>query len=300
MTGNPILLPVIALLIVAAIPVGPVMGAQGAVPIPDFAGSWARTTFGFELPASGPGPVRNLARRADGASDAARLVGDYRNPILKPEASEIVRTRGEISLAGRDYPQPSNQCWPMVAPDIFRVQGIQLLQEKDRVVILYMQDHQIRRVRLNRTHPALLTPTWHGDSVGHYEGDTLVVDTVGVKVGPVASLDLFGTPYSEALHVVERYRLIDGQAARQAQESNEREYGRPATEQAAFIDANDKGKGLQVQFTVEDGKYFTMPWSGSATYRHAANPWLENVCAENTHEYSGREVAVPHADKPDF
>ena len=189
----------------------------------------------------------------------------------------------------------------MVAPDIFRVQGILLLQEKDRIVILYMQDHQFRRVRLNRAHPAQVAPSWHGDSVGHYEGDTLVVDTVGVKVGPIPSLDLFGTPYSEALHVVERYRLIDGEAARQAQERNEREYGRPATEQAAFIDVNDKGKGLQVQFTVEDKKFFTTPWSGSATYRRAANPWLENVCAENTHEYyAGRDAAVPHADKPDF
>jgi hypothetical protein len=42
---------------------------------------------------------------------------------------------------------------------------------------------------------------------------------------------------------------------------------RPATEQAAFIGVNNKSKGLQAQFTVEDKKFFTMPWSGSATYR---------------------------------
>jgi hypothetical protein len=47
------------------------------------------------------------------------------------------------------------------------------------------------------------------DSVGHYEGDTLVIDTVGVKIGPFAMLDMNGTPHSPTLHVVERYRLLD-------------------------------------------------------------------------------------------
>ena len=58
-----------------------------------------------------------------------------------------------------------------------------------------------------------MTPSWQGDSVGHYEGDTLVVDTVGIKTGPFSSVDRYGTPFSEKLHVVERYRLIDGEAA---------------------------------------------------------------------------------------
>ena len=63
-------------------------------------------------------------------------------------------------------------------------------------------------MRLNQTHPANVAPSWYGDSVGHYEGDTLVIDTVGVKVGPFAMLDMFGTPFTEALHVIERYRLL--------------------------------------------------------------------------------------------
>ena len=50
-----------------------------------------------------------------------------------------------------------------------------------------------------------VTPAWYGDSVGHYEGDTLVIDTVGIKVGPFAMVDMYGTPHSAALHVVERY-----------------------------------------------------------------------------------------------
>jgi hypothetical protein len=66
---------------------------------------------------------------------------------------------------------------------------IQLVRQRDEVIILYMQDHQIRRVRMDVHHPAKITPTWHGDSVGHYEGDVLVVDTIGVKVGPYSMAD---------------------------------------------------------------------------------------------------------------
>lgn len=290
-----------ALAALGAVSAGPAGAAQGAAPIPDFSGMWSRTTFGLELPASGPGPVRNLNRRSDGTADPRRIAGDYANPILKPEAAELVKKRSEISRSGADYPTPSNQCWPMVAPYIFRVQGMEVLQNKDQVVFLYMQDHQVRRVRLNQPHPAHVAPSWHGDSVGRYEGDTLVIDTVGVRAGPVPMLDMYGTPYSEALHVVERYRLVGYEAAKAAQDRNEREYGHPTTEQAASIDVDYKGKGLQVEFTVEDKNVFTMPWSGAATYRKAGGDWVENVCAENTHEYyAGRDTAVPEAGKPDF
>jgi hypothetical protein len=146
-----------------------------------------------------------------------------------------------------------------------------------------------------------VTPTWHGDSIGHYEGDTLVVDTVSVKVGPVSIIDPAGSPYSEALHVVERYRLIDHQAAKEAAERNIRANGAPGTQQAASIDPNDTGKGLQVQFTAEDKNVFNMPWSGIATYGRADGIWVENVCAENPYEYyNGRDTGLPRADKPDF
>jgi hypothetical protein len=78
------------------------------------------------------------------------------------------------------------------------------------------------RLRMNQPHPARVTPSWYGDSVGHYEGDTLVIDTVGVKIGPFAMVDMYGTPHSQALHVVERYRLLDHEAANEAEERGER------------------------------------------------------------------------------
>ena len=274
-----------------------------AAPIPDFAGLWARMTFGAEPPASGPGPLVNLMHRADGAADGGKLVGDYNNPILKPAAAAEVRRQGEISKTGNAFPDPSNQCAPQQPPFILRQQEIQLLQEKDQVTILYMLDHHVRHVRLNAKHPARVTPSWSGDSIGHYEGDTLVVDTIGIKIGPVSMSDQYGSPQSEALHLVERYRLVDYETAKKAFDQNEKEYGRAdgANANGVFIDFDDHGKGLQLQFTVEDANVFTAPWSAVVTYRRAGSPWQEQVCAENTREYyAGTDTLIPHGDKVDF
>jgi hypothetical protein len=140
-------------------------------------GIWSHPSFpGFEPPASGPGPVVNTSRRPQGAdvdgrtlpptnsilvSNPAQLVGDYTNPILKPQAAEVVKKHGEISLAGVTYPTPANQCWPQPVPYIFKI------------IILYSNpNHEFRQVRLNQPHPRKVTPSWYGDSVGHYDGGT--------------------------------------------------------------------------------------------------------------------------------
>jgi len=93
---------------------------------------------------------------------------------------------------------------------------MQMLQQPHQITILYDYSYQVRHVRMNRPHPAQLTPSWYGDSVGHYEGDTLVIDTVGIKSArPFAMVDMYGTPYTDALHVVERYRLLDYESAKE-------------------------------------------------------------------------------------
>ncbi len=82
-------------------------GTKGAVSIPDFSGVWRHPSLpGFEPPASGPGPVTNRSRR-DGVSNYNQLVGDYTNPILKPEAAVVVKKYGEISLAGVNADAPA-------------------------------------------------------------------------------------------------------------------------------------------------------------------------------------------------
>src|SRR5215471_14337640 len=174
-------------------------GVQGAASIPDFSGIWAHLTWpDFEPPVGGPGPVTNRSRR-NGVSDVYELVGDYTNVILKPHAAEVVKQRGEISLTRMPYPTPSNQCWPGGVPFVLYNIGMQMLQEPVKITILYSNDHEVRHVRMNKPHPVQLTPTWYGDSVGRYEGDTLVIDTVGIKIGPFAMLDMYGTPHSPAL-----------------------------------------------------------------------------------------------------
>jgi hypothetical protein len=278
-------------------------GTQGAASGPDFSGAWVHPGLGFGLPLSGPGPVRNKTRLPSGASNFNLLVGDYTNPILKPAAAEVVRKFGEISLAGLAYPDPDNQCLQNPVPYIFWNFNVRLLQQPDKVILIYQHDNDFREVRLNQPHPATVIPSVHGDSVGHYEGDTLVIDTVGIKVGPYRMIDRFGTPYTQALHVVERYRLLDYEATKEALERAEKEWPRVG----GNVDPNYRGKGLQLEFTVEDEGVFTMPWSATITYgRDANSEWEERVCAENVqhdyaaHYYSDKDAHLPTADKPDF
>ena len=119
--------------------------SQGTASIPDFSGIWGNPyLYGIEPPLSGPGPVVNKARRrqtidVDGrplpaanaplVSEARQLVGDHANPVLKPEAAEVVKKHAEMSLAGVGYPSPRNQCWPQGVPFIFTNFAVQLLQQ---------------------------------------------------------------------------------------------------------------------------------------------------------------------------
>jgi hypothetical protein len=273
---------------------------QSAASIPDLSGIWAHPYLtGFEPPASGPGPVTNRSRRRDGVANFQQLVGDYTNPILKPEAAAIVKSHGDLSIAGVGYQTPSNQCWPGGLPYIFWDFTMQMIQQPDHITMTYRQGNEVRRVRMNQLHPAKVTPAWYGDSVGHYEGDTLVIDSVGFKKGPFAMLDMYGTPFSEKLHVVERYRLVDYNDAKDAIERNAKENS-AALGNGADFDPNYRGKVLQLHFTVEDEGVFTMPWTATITYRPNVGPWPEQICAENPRDYNHAESRIPTADKPDF
>ena len=263
---------------------------------------------GYEPPASGPGPVTNRSRvqagPQKGVSNYNQLVGDYTNPILKPTAADVLKKHAEISLAGDAYPTPINQCWPEPVPFILSEMGMQLIRQPDKVTILYSRDHQVRQVRMNQSHVARVSPSWYGDSVGHYEGNTLVVDTVGIKTDrPFAMVDHYGTPYTQSLHVVERYRLLDYEAAKEGLERAAKENARVSGASAPEADPNYRGRHLQLQFTVEDEGAFTTPWSATITYGRPllSGEWPEFICAENPHEYfAGKDTAVPTADKPDF
>lgn len=129
-----------------------------------------------------------------------------------------------------------------------------------------------------------------------------MIDTVGVKIGSFAVLDMYGTPHTEALQVVERYRLLDYEAAKEGLERNAKENFRfkPGVIPLDVV-PNYRGKHLQLQFTVEHEGAFTAPWSATITYGRGLGVRREYVCAENPHDYfTGKDASVPHADKPDF
>ena len=125
-----------------------------------------------------------------------------------------------------------------------------------------------------------------------------MIDPIGIMVGPFAMVDMYGTPHSPALHVVERYRLVDYEDAKDALARNEKENARGVY---SDFDVNYRGKVLQLHFTVEDEGVFTMPWTATITYRRALRSWTDLICAENLNEPTARkESAVPTAIKPDF
>ena len=298
---------VIPFVLLAAVLVSPAVAAENSSP-PDLSGQWGRDMLFLEPPPSGPGPVARADRKADGTTVAQepcctfvpQWLGDHTSPILKPEAAQAVKTFGDLSVSGTVAPDLHNTCFPEPPPFVLGTHfGVQILQTKDEVTLLYIVN-TVRHVYLNVPHPESPTPSWQGHSVGRYEGDTLVIDTVGIKVAAVSTVDHFGTPHSKALHVVERYRLIDGEAAAEAQRKHGARYLPGPPYGRGTIDPDTAKRGLQVEFTVEDEGVFTTPWSGRVTYRRLiGNYWPEAVCAENPH-FFGTDAAIPAARAPDF
>jgi hypothetical protein len=287
------------------------LGTQDArAEVPNLSGQWGRDMLFFEPPVFGPGPIMRAERRPDGSFAPARTCcdivqswfGDPDNPILKPNAAAAVRKNSELSVPGTVLPDLHTLCRPEPPPFVLGLHyGVLLIQQKEQVELIYLLYNTVRHVRLNAAHPKSVAASWGGDSVGHYDGNTLVIDTVGIKVAPFSTVDGFGTPHSAALHVVERYHLIDGNAAARAQDENGGKPTPTPTFGRGVIDPDTNKPGLQVDFTVEDPNVFATSWSGRVTYRPVMGIWPEAVCQENPHEYySGRDAAIPQAAKPDF
>ena len=127
--------------------------------IPDLSGIWGRW-FNFEPQSSGPGPVVSKLRNPNGTMNIlAGTVGDYTQPTLTPQAAEIVKKNGEMELGGTVLPNPHNECWPEPTPFFLGIQmGIQLIQQKDKITFLYLNDHQVRYVRMNSPLPRTRHP----------------------------------------------------------------------------------------------------------------------------------------------
>jgi hypothetical protein len=256
--------------------------ANEAADVSGLTGLWVRSDqeARFQPPASGPGPLRDDPAHphhghregVKGLPDqeATPWVADLTNTNLKPWVAETLKKNAERGLAGDTVNPPFVSCRPMGVPgSLVLLENVELLRTPTEVTLMYQRDHQLRHIYLNVPHSTNPKPSYYGESVGHFEGDTLVVDTIGLNDKTV--LDLYSTPHSDAIHVVERYHIADG------------------------------GKTLQVDFTVDDPKAFNMPWSAIVHYRQGRGLLEEIVCAENNVDVTtGKLYPIPIAAKPDF
>ena len=142
--------------------------------------------------------------------DTAFPVLDVANPNLQPWVADALKAQNESVLSGKPLQPAPSSCWPHGLPAFMRYNGPTfIIQSASEVVIIKNQSSEVRRVLLNRRHSLQPKPSWYGESIGHYEnGDTLVVDTIGLN--DRTYVDLFRTPHSRDLHVIERWKLIAG------------------------------------------------------------------------------------------
>ncbi|HLK83910.1 MAG TPA: hypothetical protein VKT99_20800 [Xanthobacteraceae bacterium] len=248
--------------------------------MPDFSSNdaaWVLANLDYIAVPGGPSPTRNDPAhpyvtnnvfRATGAQPSFR-VADLANPNIKPWAKEIMKRENDKVLAGGIPYGARQSCMPAGVPAFMAfavVEPIHFMQTPKQVTMIFSGDAQVRRVYLDVPHSANPRPSWYGESVGHYEGDTLVVDTIGMN--DKTYLDNFRTPHTEKLHVVERYRLVD------------------------------EGKTLQVTFRVEDPDTFYEPWSAINNFKRVQMPMHEEACAENNQHLF--DYHMPVASKADF
>ena len=144
-----------------------------------------------------------------------------------------------------------SSCKPAGVPgfDVLLGGALFILQSPTEVTMIFSGNAEARHIRLNASHSANPKPSWYGESVGHYEGDTLVVDTIGLN--DKTFLDNYRTPHTDKLHVTERWRLIED------------------------------GKKLEILMTIDDPDTFNQPWQALRQYDRVNRTLSEDICSEN-------------------
>jgi len=186
---------------------------------------------------------------------------DGRIPALTPAAADVKRRRveGMKNAASAQETGLQDQCLafvtagPPMLPYSYN-SNYQIIQSRDAVVVHAEMIHDARIIRLNdRQH---LTPDirrWQGDSIGHWEGGSLVVDTTNFNDGGGFYGDAGGNfGWDRNLHVVERFRLLDADT-------------------------------LLYQFEIDDPTAFTKPWKGELTMARSPGPIYEYACHEGNY-----------------
>ncbi len=236
-------LPSLVSLVLVAAGLAPVAAqSQSVQKTPDFSGAW--TTYPGR--SKGPPPDPKLAAPPP---TPLQLKAQYAGPYEAKRAAQR-----ESDRRGEPLANASTECVPNGMPQMmFPIYPLEILQTRGQVTIIAEAMSQVRRIYLNQPQAKMedVPPEYFGHSVGHWEGDTLVVDTIGVKEEVLSYQD---TPHSDQMRIKERFRLV-----------------------APDI--------LHDQITIEDPVTLEKPWTFTFAYkRQAGYQMLEYVC-ENNREY---------------
>ncbi len=210
----------------------PAANAQSAPASTDITGIWDGMSSGYDFASFSKGdPPMTAWGKAQ--FDAAKPSQGPRGVSLK-ETTDMVY-----------------KCFPPGMPYIYlQIFPMEIVKTPKEVIEIFEYDHNVRHIYTDgRKHPDDLTPTYNGHSIGHWEGDTLGVDTVGLN--GKNWLDRLGHPESDQMHIVERIQRVDD-------------------------------KTLQIDFTFDDPKSYPKPWTAVLRWRSRPD-WdlMELICAEN-------------------
>ena len=209
-----------------------------------------------DLP-KGPGSLSgiwtNVAYNPDSVYDPRLGVlrtAEGKMPPLQPWAAALLETRIKAAEAGHPFANTKSMCMTSGVPQLMfgPRTPMQILETPGQVTILIEEFNNFRIILLDAKHQQDPDPTLMGDSVGHWEGDTLVVDTIGLSERSV--LDVPGMPHSDDLHVIERFHRA-------------------------------AGNRLEVSITLDDPKTFTAPWTANTAFAPAPVKKITEYYCEN-------------------
>ena len=214
--------------------------------------------FAQAKPNSAPAKSRDSASRPD--LSGVWFIEEYHRNLLPKEdpplqawaEEKFKELQSEKMHQDPDHgPDPTERCIPPGIPrTMMQPFPFEIVYAKDRVIMLFEYQSLIRQIFTDgRSHPADIEPTYMGNAIGHFDGDALVIDTIGFNEG--TWLDPMGLPHSDQLHVSERLRRVDHDT-------------------------------LVDDYTIDDPKAYTKPWTAQKTFKLKPDWQIkEYVCAEN-------------------